>query len=138
MPVQIFLSGRQSAADVPLRFIDIEHLPGFCRKRGLDLHQAVGDILMYRALADSKMFCRLPHRRIIINDISGDFHRSFLYIAFQKNPLPYLFLHCMQGISGLEYHLFYAFKCSRFFHNLLPRLVLFLRSLSIFAILDAP
>ena len=45
--MQIFLSGRQSAADVPLRFIDIEHLPGFCRKRGLDLHQAVGDILMY-------------------------------------------------------------------------------------------
>ncbi len=39
---------------------------------------------MYRTLADSKMFRCLTHRRIIINNISGYFHSSFLNIGFHK------------------------------------------------------
>lgn len=40
---------------------------------------------MYRTLANPKMFRRLTHRRIIINNISGYFHSSFLNIGFHKN-----------------------------------------------------
>ena len=61
---------------------------------------------MYRTLANSKMFRRLTHRRVIINNISGYFHSSFLNIGFHKNPLQYLFLHCMQGICILFFQTF--------------------------------
>ena len=42
---------------------------------------------MYRTLANPIMFCRLSYGRIVFDNISGDFHRSFLNITFQKNPL---------------------------------------------------
>ncbi len=47
---------------------------------------------MYRTLADPEMFCRLPHGRVIVNDISGNLHSSFLNITFQtKSPAILIF-----------------------------------------------
>ena len=41
---------------------------------------------MYRTLADSELFRRLPHSRVILNYIISNLHGSFLNIIFQKNP----------------------------------------------------
>ena len=47
---------------------------------------------MYRTLADPEMFCRLPHGRVIVNNISGNLHGSFLNITFQtKTPAILIF-----------------------------------------------
>lgn len=45
--MKIFLLGSQSPADVSLRFIDIQNLPGLQGKCGINLGKAVGYVLMY-------------------------------------------------------------------------------------------
>ena len=53
---------------------------------GVDLRKAPGDVLMYRNLLIPKCFaaCRTV---VIVNDISGNLHSSFLNITFQtKTP----------------------------------------------------
>ena len=47
MLMQIFLSGSQSATDMPLGFIDIQHLPGLLRQCRIHLDKALRHILMY-------------------------------------------------------------------------------------------
>ena len=87
MLMQILLLCRHPAADVPLGLVDVQHLARLRRERRVDLRKTLGDVLMYRTLADPEMFCRLPHGRIIVNDISGNLHGSFLNITFQtKSP----------------------------------------------------
>lgn len=69
-----------------LRFVHIQHLAGFTGKGRVDLEEPLGDILMYRTLADSKLLRRLPHSRVILNYIISNLHGSFLNVIFQKNP----------------------------------------------------
>ena len=49
-PVLIFLLGGQSAADVALRLVDVQHHPGLGRQGGIDVGEAVGDVFMYCTL----------------------------------------------------------------------------------------
>ena len=56
---------------------------------------------MYRRLTDSKMFCSLSYCCVVVNNITRNLHCTLFNISFQKNPLQYLFLHCMQGIFYL-------------------------------------
>lgn len=44
----IFLLGGQSAADVALRLVDVQHHPGLGRQGGVDVGEAVGDVFMFR------------------------------------------------------------------------------------------
>lgn len=44
-------------------------------------------IYMYRTFTNSKLFCRLPHCRIIIYNISCNLNGSFFDIILQNNPL---------------------------------------------------
>lgn len=59
---------------------------------------------MYRTLADSKMFRCLTHRRIIINNISGYFHSSFLNIGFHKKSPAILVFTLYAGESFLLFN----------------------------------
>lgn len=87
MLMQILLLCRHPASDMPFGLVDVQHLARLRRERRVDLRKALGDVLMYRTLADPEMFCRLPHGRVIVNDISGNLHGSFLNITFQtKTP----------------------------------------------------
>ena len=87
MLMQILLLCRHPAADVPLGLVDVQHLARLRRERRVDLRKALGDVLMYRTLADPEMISRLPQGRVIVNDISGNLHSSFLNITFQtKTP----------------------------------------------------
>lgn len=56
---------------------------------------------MYRRFAHAKILCRLPYGRTLFHNVCTNFNCPFFNIWFQKNPLQYLFLHCMQGIFPL-------------------------------------
>ena len=78
MLMQIFFSRSHPAPDVTLRLV--------AGKGGVDLEEALGDVLMYRTLADPKLLCRLPHSRVVLYNIISNLHGSFLNIIFQQNP----------------------------------------------------
>ena len=86
MLMQIFLSRSHPAPNMPLRLIHVQYLPRFPGKGRVDLEEPLGDIFMYRTLADPKLLRRLPHSRIILYYIISNFYGSLLYILFQKNP----------------------------------------------------
>ena len=46
-PELIFLLVGQSAADMALRLVDVQHHPGLGRQGGIDVGEAVGDVFMY-------------------------------------------------------------------------------------------
>lgn len=79
----IFLFCCQSAADMPLRFVDIQNFSGLLCQKRIDLRQTFCRVLMHRTLTDSKSFCCLAHRRMIVYNILSDFHSSFFDILFQ-------------------------------------------------------
>lgn len=79
----IFFFCCKSAADMPLRFVDIQNLSGLLCQKRIDLRQTFCRVLMHRALTDSKSFRRLAHRRMIVYNILSDFHSSFFDILFQ-------------------------------------------------------
>ena len=86
MLMQIFFSRSHPAPDVTLRLVCVEDFAGLAGKGGVDLEEALGDVLMYRTLADPKLLRRLPHSRVIFNYIYSNLHGSLLNIIFQKNP----------------------------------------------------
>ena len=67
MPV--FFSGGQAAADMPLRFIDVQHAAHPHIKLGINHPQAVGNVLMYRTFAYMKLLGGGAHRRVIFNNV---------------------------------------------------------------------
>ena len=95
--MEVFFPRRHAAPDMPLRFIRIQHFTGVPGKGGIDLDQSIGDVLMYRTFADTKLLRRLPHCRVVFNNVHGDLDGSPFNIFFQKNPPQALFLQCMQG-----------------------------------------
>ena len=109
MLMQILLLCRHPAADVPLGLVDVQHLARLRRERRIDLREALGDVLMYRTLADPEMLCRLPHGRVIVNDISGNLHGSFLNITFQtKTPAILVFtLYAEDLLLCMAFYLIY-------------------------------
>ena len=86
MLMQIFFSRSHPAPDVTLRLVCVEDFAGLAGKGGVDLEEALGDVLMYRTLTDPKLFRSLPHSRVILYNIISNLHGSFLNIIFQKNP----------------------------------------------------
>ena len=84
--MKILLSRSHPSPDMALRFIHIQHFACFSRQGRVDLEEPLGDIFMYRTLADPKLLRRLPHSRIILYYIISNFYGSLLYILFQKNP----------------------------------------------------
>lgn len=103
MLMQILLLCRHPAADVPLGLVDVQHLARLRRERRVDLRKTLGDVLMYRTLADPEMLCCLPHGRVIVNDISGNLHGSFLNITFQtKSPAILVFTLYARDFSFIQ------------------------------------
>ena len=97
MLVRIFFLCRHSAPDVPLGFIDIQYLSGLRRERRIDLQEPLGHVLMYRTLTNAELLRRLPHSRIVLDNIAGNPHCPLLNIILQrKSPITY-FLHHMLG-----------------------------------------
>lgn len=68
------------------RLVRVQHLAGLAGKGRVDQEKAVGDVLMHRTLTDSKLFRSLPHSRIILYYIYGNFHSPLLNIILQKTP----------------------------------------------------
>ncbi len=97
MVMQIFFPCCQTSPNMTFRFVHIQYLSGGFGKCGINLRETFCYVFMNRTLANPKLFCRLSYCRIILDNIFGNFYSSFLNITFQKNPLRYLFLHCMQG-----------------------------------------
>ena len=96
MLVQILLSGSQSAADMPLRFIDIQHLPRLLRQRRIHLHQPLRHILVHRAFADAERLHCLTNCGVVVDDIVGYPYSSFFNIVFQRKTPQDTFLQCMK------------------------------------------
>ena len=101
MLVQIFLSGSQSAADVPLGFIDIQHLPRLLRQCRIYLRQPLCYVLMYCAFRDTERLRCLPYRGVVVNDIACYPYSPFFNIVFQRKTPQDTFLQCMKVSEGL-------------------------------------
>ena len=86
MLMKILLSRSHPAPDMTLRLVRIQHLTGFPGKGRVDLAEPLGNILMYRTLADPELLRCLPHRRAVFYNIICNLHGPLLNIIFQKNP----------------------------------------------------
>lgn len=103
--VQVFLLCGKPSPDMPLRFVQVQHLPGLHGQGGIDLHETFCHVLMYRALADTKGLRRLSHRGIIVDDIVGNADGTLFDIILQRNtPVGYFLLlyeGLGEGMTGL-------------------------------------
>lgn len=86
--MQVLLLCRQPTADMPLRFIHIQDCPGLAGKGRVNLHQTFCYVLVYRAFANSKFFCRLADSCIFLNYIISNIDCPFFYVTFQRTS-PY-------------------------------------------------
>ena len=69
MLMQVFFFSSQSTTNMTLRFVNVQHFSGlFCKSR-IDIQQPLSYIFMNCRFADTKFFCRLPHRRIVVYDV---------------------------------------------------------------------
>lgn len=118
MLMQIFFSRCHSTSYMTLCFIHIKYFSCLTCKWWIDLLQTFCNIFMYRTLRHSKLFCRLPNCRLILNNIIRNLHRALFDIIFHKNPLHSLFLQFMQGnksICGLFLYFFISAKSSPYY-----------------------
>ena len=53
----VFSPGGHAAPDMPLLFVDIQHLPHLPIKGAVVLGQPLGNVLMYRGFGNSEMLC---------------------------------------------------------------------------------
>ncbi len=83
--MQVFFPCGKTSSDMPFGFVDIQHLSCTLCQSGVDLRKSFCYVFMYRTLADPKLLCRLPYCGVIVNNIFGYLHSSFLNITFQKN-----------------------------------------------------
>ena len=97
----VLLLRRQPAANMAFCLVDVQNHPRLRREGGIDVDETVGDVFMYRTLADSKLFRRLPHRRVFINNIVRYLDRPFFNIFFHGVPPEYLFLHHIPGEKNI-------------------------------------
>lgn len=84
--MKILLSCSHPAPDMPLGFVGVQNLACFPGKGRVNLEEPLGDILMYRTLADPELLRCLPHRRTVFYNIICNLHGPLLNIIFQKNP----------------------------------------------------
>ena len=82
--VRIFFFGSKSSPDMAFRLIYIKHMSGLLRQGGINLHQSVCDILMYRALGHAECLGGLTHRGIGFDDIVGNVDCPLLDVILQK------------------------------------------------------
>ena len=52
------------------------------------VRQPLGDILMYRGLADTELSGRLPHGGAVFNDVQGEVACPLFQIVVDSSPLP--------------------------------------------------
>ena len=78
--MRIFFFCCKTPTNMPLGFIQIQNFSDLMCQIRIDVVQAFCYVLMYRALADSIVFCGLPYGRIVFNDISCNFYRTFFNI----------------------------------------------------------
>ena len=99
--VQVLLPSGQSATDMTLGLIDIQHFSSLLRQGWIDLGKSLRDVLMYCALTDAECLRRLPHCGVVLDDIVGYSYSSFFNIVFQRKTPQDTFLQCMKVSEGL-------------------------------------
>jgi len=82
--MQIFFPGSKPAADMPLGFIYIKHLPGLRGKGRIDIEKPFCHILVYRGFTDAKALSRLPHSGVVLYNIIGNADGPFRNIILQR------------------------------------------------------
>jgi hypothetical protein len=78
---QIFLLGRQAAPDVPLGFVPVKDPPRLCSKAGVDVTKPLGDVLMYRAFAQSKFSGSVTDSGTCADNVFTQTDGSFIRIS---------------------------------------------------------
>ena len=101
----ILLPGGHAAADMALRFVDVQDDPGPGCQRRIYVLQPVRDVLVDRALAYPKFLRRLPHRGIVVYDVIGNGNSPLFDIILQKKTPQNSFLQSMKNSEEL-YRLF--------------------------------
>ena len=81
---QVFFPRCHTAPDMPLGLIYIQYNSGAGRQCGINAWQPLGNIFMYRRLADAKLLCCLTHSSIVFYDVIGDCYSSFFNVISQR------------------------------------------------------
>lgn len=98
--MEVFLPGRHPAPDVPLLLVHVKNRPRLHRQGGVQLGKALGNVFMYRTLADPELLRRLPHRRLRFNNVGRNLHRPLFNIIFQgKTPANIVFTMYAGGLA---------------------------------------
>lgn len=91
MDVQILFFRGDSAPNVALLLVYVQHLPRLCGKRWVRTGQTLGDIFMYGRFADTEFYGGGANRRLILNDVLRQPFGALLHVSFQDATLPTLF-----------------------------------------------
>lgn len=84
MHLRVFFLRGQSAADMALCLIDVQHRFDVPEQLRIDFLQPFGHIHMYSRFADSELLCRRADRRLMADDVIAELHGAFFYHAFQN------------------------------------------------------
>ena len=79
----IFALCGDAAADVSLRLVFFEDLFDLKIQGSVVKGQALLNILMYRALADSEFLCGFAHGGAFFDDVGGQFTGALFNVSFQ-------------------------------------------------------
>ena len=108
MDMCILFSGSKTATYMTFRFIDIEYRSCLFCQCHVYLWQTFRHVFMNGLLTHAICLCLLSYRGIFLHNVCTNFNCSFFNILFQRNPLQYSFLHCMQGSYILFFQTFIA------------------------------
>ena len=81
--MQIFFSGSQTAADMPLRLVHLQNGADRFGQLGINMLHSVGNVLMHGGFGDPEFLRRFPHGGIGGNHKLCNLDRPFFDICLQ-------------------------------------------------------
>ena len=82
--LHIFCFSRHSAADMPLRFVQVQDIADPGGKAGVDLSETYGNVFMHGRFADPVFLRCLAHSCLLVDNVAGNFHCPFFYVILQR------------------------------------------------------
>lgn len=128
LPVQILFLCCHPASDMSFGFIDVKNFSGAGSKGWINMEQAFGYVLMYRAFAYAKTSGSLPYGSIILNNVFRHRNRPFLdlrlmqIIFSQKLPLKWCLYNLCIGADNYAGYFPYIFMPQKYSKSLLNTL----------------
>ena len=107
--VPVFFTCGDSAPDMALGFVHLQHVADTAVKLRIDILQTVGYVLMYSRFGYMKLLGGGPDRRVVFNNVFAKFDGPFFNGSFHTYH-PLLLLATILCAASCEYALFSEVK----------------------------